>query len=478
MKNDSKRNIRPRDKKGRFVSMAAVYSCKHNTVDFSQFYKEKLKEWEEKGLCKAEDIITPFEYRPEAFNVPTSYMYGPDEIEKVYSDEDRDYALVMADLSLGEKSPYIAKLIPLQIGAFKEPLYVKNELWHNESLALVHLDDLSQDLDLSIPADSILSDEQKLSQGVVAKHKLKDLVIDTCYKLDFNKAIKNCYIHKNNLFDESAINVCRYYNSPINIFGYVDVSYAIFEKTKFDEDGDRIINTVPVPKCVIVDLGDKLVAYYLDDDSFEEIKSLVDLVSLLPNLMIPEEMLRRLAKIEMFNRNGETSDKPKEETSISPLPYGVRLNLCLDTPIEIAIITNISAIIEHTSVRQTKLLKVYRLGEFRAPRFQTMARVQSEINNPVDFQLAIGPNDLWILIDEKVDKIYLYSAKYSRIIDWCLTTTFDVLNMINKFSSSFLPQETKTDLLEAIHNIRKNYYSKGIISAEKNEGLTEFLENL
>ena len=479
MKNNSRKN-QPRDKKGRFVSIAAIYSSKHNTLDFERVYVAKMRMWEEEGLCKADDVITPFEYRPETFNVPSSYMYGPGEMEKAYSDEDRNYALVMVDLSLGEKSSYVARLIPLNIDV--EPMYVKNELWHNESLALVHLDDLNRPLDLSIPFDSIVSDEIKF-QGVVAKHKLKDLVIDTTYKLVFNKIIKTHYVNKNTLYDDSPIHVCRYFKDSIDALDYKDVSAIIFTKTTFDKDGDRMISIKPTPRFVLVELDDKFIAYSLDDDSFEEIKSLDDLTSLVPNLMIPEEMLKELTKIEFINRKEKTPVKSDDEPTVKTndsncLDTGVRINLILNVLTDIPVGSRTAPTVQHVSDREVVFLKVYRLGEFRAPRFQTMAKVQSEINNPIEFQLAAGPNDLWILLAEKIDKIYLYSVHRGEIVDWCLATSFEFLKLLNKFSSSFITEEAKGELLELLDNIRRNYYSKGIVSADKNEGLEGLLKRI
>ena len=242
----------------------------------------------------------------------------------------------------------------------------------------------------------------------------------------------------------------------------------IFSKTKFDEDGDRVIETEPKPKYIFVELDDRFIAHSLGEGDPIDIRSLNDLANLVPNLMIPEDMLKRLSKIEMIN-NLESSDLD-ERCPVSstehpkPLGFGVRLNLILGVPNKVPVIDK--------SDNTTIYLSTYVLGNFRSPR----RNVHIE-NDPIEFQLASGPKNLWILIDENVDKIYFYNAHDNKIIDWCLTTTSDFLSLLSIFSSNFLSDETKGDLIKAMNNIKLNYF-KGIISAEKNEGLTGFLKNM
>ena len=484
MNKNSKNNGRPRDEKGRFVSLSAMYSVKHNTVDLEKVFEYKMKYWREKGLQNADGIISPFKYRPEAFDIPENYYYTQEEIDGLAAGYDH-YILEMLSLPEDnyaiENLLLVAKFVPLKRTSLKKELGIKSTLWKKEGLTLLPIDRLNSNLDFFQPFSTEPKGTELLFQGVIAKRKLKDLVIDTCYKLDFNKAIKNHYIHQDTLDDECVINICRFHHSPINIFGYVDVSAVIFTKTSFDVDGDRIIDILPEPKYVITETENRLAAYSIEDGTPIDIRSLDDLVNLVPNLMIPEGLLRRLAKIEFINDKNKkfasSNDKSPTEvphidtTSDQPLGFGVRVNLLLDIP-------NVITVVDDSGNRITNI-NTYRLGEFRAPRKNgEISDITSFSVDSGQFLLATGPNDLWILIDENLDKIYFYNFHDNKIIDWCLTTTFDFLNLFNKFSPIFLSAETKGDLLEAMNNVLKNYYSKGIISTETNKGLIGLMEKI
>lgn len=496
MNKNQKGNGRARDARGRFVSLAAIYSTKHNTVDLEKVYEEKMKEWEEQGLAKAVQVVRPFDYRPEAYKVPENYNYTTEEIKKLLSDN-YNYVLEMVDLTNvnieePETISFVAKMVA-PINSNMKTFYFKNSLCVHEGLTLLHVEYIDKDADFYIPFTSEPKNVETLFQGVVAKRKLKDLVIDTYYKLDFNKSVRTHYIHKGRLNEDYPIHICRYWSNPIKYwktpndeFGYKkDISAVIFTKTKFDEDGDVVIETIPIPKYILKNHDNGFLVYSLDGEDVVDIRSLSDLTKLVPNLLIPEDMLRRLARLEILNNKGTLTHlgipAPEQKCVTEPigfntrpeqpLGFGVRLNLGLHMPIEILAIDEVND--------YKRSVKTYRLGEFRAPRKEGEIPELDTFNvDSGHFYLATGPKDLWILIDENLDKIYFYNSHENKIVDWCLTTTFDFLNLLNRFSSSFLTEETKGDLVKAMNNILKNYYSKGVISAEKNEGLTGFLKNM
>lgn len=487
MNKNQKGNGRARDSKGRFVSLAAVYSVKHNTVDLEKTYEEKMKEWEEQGLAKSDNFFRSFKYRPEAFRIPSSYYYTPEEVKIKLGGYD-NYVLKMSELTEVdlEEPESILSVAKLESTRDDRHYYFKNALYDHEGLTLVKLGKLNKDFDFYLPKTAAPKDTESLFQGVVAKRKLKDLVIDTYYKLDFNKSIRTHYTLNSKLDEDSPIYICRYHSSPMSIFGHDNVSAVIFKKTDFDEDGDRIILTRPEPIYVLIKQDYGFLAIDLVDKEVQPYPiGKLDELANLPNLMIPEGMLRQLARVELSDSKGTLSflepSAPRQECTMQPvgfntrpeqpLGFGIRLNLGLHIPIEILAIDEVND--------YKRSIKTYRLGEFRAPRKEGEITEIDDFNiDSGHFYLATGPKDLWILIDENIDKIYFYNVHDRKIVDWCLTTTFDFLNLLNRFSSVLLTDETKGDLIEAMNNIRRNYYSKGIVSDENNYGLTGFLDKL
>lgn len=486
------KNGRPRDEKGRFVSLSAMYSVKHNTVDLEKVFEEKMKFWESQGLAKSDNFFRSFKYRPEAFRIPADYYYEPDEV-RTRLGEYNNYVLKMGDLTDAniiepETILSVAKLVAAKGGSMKT-MYIKNSLWRHEGLMLVPIENLNKDSDFYVPMTVKPKDTKVLFQGVVGKNKLIDLVVDTYYKLDFNKAIRTHYTFNDKLDEGCPVYICRYYSSPISIFGHDDVSAVIFKKTDFDEDGDRIILTNPEPILVLIKQDYGFLAIDLIDKNNQPcpISSLEALTSLVPNLMIPEGILRQLTRIEISNSKGTLSflppSAPREEFTTQPTPvgihamsdqplgFGVRVNLILEVPTVITVVDELDNRVMH--------INVYRLGEFRAPRKNgEISEITSFSVESGQFFLATGLKDLWILIDENLDKIYFYNTHENKIVDWCLATTFDFLNLLNRFSSELLSEEVKDGLLESMNSIKRNYFSSGKVSAERNEGLTGFLDSL
>lgn len=310
-KNSNKKGKeRPRDEKGRFVSIAAIYSTKHNTTDFEEYHRNNMKYWESRGLFKSDNFFRPFAYKPEAFNIPSNYYYRSNEVkaklEGYYSYVLQMSNLTEADLEEPENVLTVAKLEPMKDG---KPFYFKNELYNNEGLTLVELGSLSKSFEFYLPVTAAPEDTERLFQGVIAKQKLKDLVIDTYYKLDFNKSIRTHYTFNRNVDEDKSIYVCRYFSTPIDITidtkRYDDVSAIIFRKTDSDEDDDRIVSINPKPKWILTKEEGGFLAFDFDNvDVPKSISSLDDLANLVPNLMIPEEMLKVFSKIELFkNQN-------------------------------------------------------------------------------------------------------------------------------------------------------------------------------
>lgn len=218
MNKNQKRNERPRDEKGRFVSFSAAYSIKHNVVNLEKIYEKKIKEWSEQGLCKADNIIRSFDYRQEAYRIPNNYKCTPEKAKELLSGN-YNYILEMsnlidANIEEPETILSVARMITLKNGNPKT-LYFKNGLSKNEGLILLPLEYLDKDLNFYTPYTVEPKDTELLFQGVVAKRKLKDLVIDTYYKLDFNKTIRTHYVHKNKLRDDAPTDICRYWSTPI-----------------------------------------------------------------------------------------------------------------------------------------------------------------------------------------------------------------------------------------------------------------------
>lgn len=477
MNKNSKRNGRPRDEKGRFVSLSAIYSVKHNTVDLEKFYEEKMKFWGSEGLKISSLFIRPFEYRTEAFRIPDNYKYTKNEVLK-FLDGPYNYVLEMSDmveanLAEPEKILSVAKLVNPK-DATLDRLYFKNALWKNEGMTLVPLAYLNKDTDFYVPFTSEPKDVEMLFQGVIAKKKLKDLVVDTYYKLDFNKCIRTHYTLTSKIDEDSPVYVCRYYNSPISIYGYDEVSAVIFKKTDFDEDGDRIILTIPEPVAVLIKQDYGFLVIDLIDKNIQPypIDKLDELINLVPNLMIPEGILRLFSRDEIIRNQSvkPTIQQPTPRGEFD-IPDGVRVNVKEKYPITITLLNENGTPKEH--------IIAYRLGEFRAPRkdgnYETIVNVKIKDK---EYCYATAPKDLWILIDKNVDKIYFYSVYYNRVIDWCFAATFDFLNLLNRFSSEFLSNDVKEELLKKMNDIRLNYYSQYEDITTDNEGLTGFLESL
>ena len=480
-KNSNKKgNGRPRDEKGRFVSIAAIYSTKHNTVDFEEYHKNSMKFWESQGLVKSNQVIRPFEYKPEAFKIPSDFFYTSDEV-KSRSREYNNYVLSVSELTdLHVTNPEnvlsVAKLVVSKSGGMKN-LYIKNDLGKYEGLTLVPFENLKKDSVFYVPLTVEPKDNKVLFQDVVAKNKLIDLVIDTYYKLDFNKSIRTHYTFKNKVDEDKSVYVCRYFSTPIDITiynkRYVDMSGIIFRKTDSDEDGDRIISTNPKPKWILTKEKDGFLAFDFDNvDTPKSITSLDDLTNLVPNLMIPEEILREFSRIELSkNLNVAPTNHQPIPRGDFDIPVGVTANTRTKYPINITLLDE--------NDNPNKHISAYKIGVFRSPRkdgnYEEMVNVKIK---DMEYCYATAPKDLWILIDKNVDKIYFYSVYYNRIIDWCFASTFELLNLLNRFSSEYLTSDVKDELISITRDIKLNYYSQYEDITIENKGLTGFLESL
>lgn len=478
-KNSNKKgNERPRDEKGRFVSIAAIYSTKHNTVDFEEYHKNNMKFWESKGLVKSNQVIRPFAYKAEAFDIPSDYYYRSNEV-KAKLEGYCSYVLQMSNLTEAnleepENVLTVAKLVPMKDD---KTFYFKNELYHNEGLTLVELGSLSKSFDFYLPITTAPKDTERLFQGVIAKRKLKDLVIDTYYKLDFNKATRTHYTFRNKVDEDDSVYVCKYFSTPIEITidtkSYNNVSAIIFRKTTSDEDGDRVISTNPGPKWILTkEEGGFLVLDFDDVDTPKSITSLDDLNNLVSNLMIPEEILREFSRIELSkNQHIDSANHQPTPRREFDMPVGVTVDTRTKYPITITLLDEDGNPKEH--------ITAYKIGVFRSPRkegnYEEIVNVRIKDK---DYCYATASKDLWILIDKNVNKIYFYSVYYNRVIDWCFAATFDFLNLLNRFSSEFLTNDVKEELLKNMNDIRLNYYSQYEDITTENEGLSGFLESL
>lgn len=418
--------------------------------------------------------VRPFKYRLEAFNIPANYFYTTKEVkaklEGYYSYVLGMSNLVEANLEEPENILTVAKLDPMKDD---KVFYFKNELYNHEGLTLVELGNLNKSFDFYLHITAAPKDTESLFQGVIAKQKLKDLVIDTYYKLDFNKSTRTHYTFKNKVDTDDSVYVCRYFNTPITMKGY-NVSAKIFRKTDFDEDGDRIISISPEPVLVLVKQDYGFLVIDLIDKRSQPypIGTLDDLASLVPNLMIPEEILRVFSRDEIIrNQNVKPTIQQPTPRREFDMPDGVRVNVKEKYPITITLLNENGTPKEH--------IVAYRLGEFRAPRKE--GNYENIVNVKIkdkEYCYTTAPKDLWILIDKNVDKIYFYSVYYNRVIDWCFAATFDFLNLLNRFRSEFLSNDVKEELLKKMNDIRLNYYSQYEDITTDNEGLTGFLESL
>lgn len=449
---------------GRPIRISAVYSSKHNTIDFNKVFDQKMKEWEGLSIVKAKDVIEPFGYKGEAYKVPSSYYYTEDEVKNMLNINDKLLVLYFKDMAdvifkNTEDIPYIAYCFdPTRNSG--NTLFIRNYLNYDEGLVMtkgVSMDD-DEDLDKISKDPSVTED---LFLGIIAKKKLKDLVIDTCYKVAFNKAVENHYIIKKNFYKNMPITILKYFEEPFSeLFGYGEAFGAVYTKTKLDSDGDRIIETEPEAKYVIVEKENGFVFKSLTafNDNIE-VKSVKDLEAF-PNLMIPANFLRKLIIKDFLNERKEEDNRSKDENINSS-----KSNSIYDG---VSVVSS-SAVV--TLVKDNSEIRARKLGIFRAPR--NIGEV-SEIVSHNQFYSAKGPNDLWILIDEKVEKIYFYNSYNNRIVDWCFATTIEFTSILEKFDKKYLSEETKAALIDNMNNVRINSYSELRFAYDLNEGLGGF----
>ena len=287
-----------------------IKDSKRGVVDLDKVVERKMEEWRLKGLVGALEKIRPVSYRPEAYIVPANYYYDPEEVKSKLREKSKyDYVLKFTDLSElppdAEKILSIAKLTSTKVPS----LYLRNGLSYNEGLVLVPKDYLgSPDNDNMVRGITALpKNVDYIFRGVVVKNKLKDLVIDTAYKLDFNKAVKTHYIDGTTFKEDLPISVLRYFNNPMSeVQGYSNISGVVYTKTGFDSDDDMIVSRDPRVKCVIEEFPEGFLfktSYFFESGRHSErmIYSLEELVDNIPNLMIPKEFLRRIAIKEFVN---------------------------------------------------------------------------------------------------------------------------------------------------------------------------------
>ena len=284
-------------------------NSKDNTVDLDEVFKQKMEEWRLRGLVEALEKISPVVYRPEAYIVPANYYYSPEKVKSMFQKGKYDYVLKFTDLS--ELPPDAEKILSItKLTSTKAPsLYLRNGLSYNEGLVLVPKEYLgSPDNDNTIKGITALpKNVDYIFRGVIVKNKLKDLVIDTAYKLDFNKAVKTHYIDGTTFKEDLPISVLRYFNNPMSeVQGYSNISGVVYTKTEFDSDDDMIVSRDPRVKCVIEEFPEGFLfktSYFFESGRHSErmIYSLEELVDNIPNLMIPKEFLRRIAIKEFVN---------------------------------------------------------------------------------------------------------------------------------------------------------------------------------
>lgn len=446
------------------IRTSAVYSCKHNNgVDFDKVFKEKMKEWEGLSIVKASDLIAPFGYKAEAYKVPDTYYYDKDTFERILEANSKSLVLYFRDMVNNmfvnsiDDVPYVAYCYNPK-NEVNDTLFIRNYLNYDEGVVMTKTVSMDSDED----RDVISKPTEELFNGIIAKTKLRDLVIDTCYKIDFNKAIKTHYVNKRSFNKKSPITILKYFNDPVTeLFGYGKTFGAIYTKTKLDPDGDREIETVPKAKYVIIEKEDGFLFKSLTEFNDDvEVKSVKDLEAF-PNLMIPGIFLRKLVIKEFLNTRKEKDNKSECDSINSFKPrYGVSVNLCLNGVIVI---------------KDNSEIKTLKLGEFRAPRnIGEISDIDFVNKDSSQFYFASGPKDLWILVDEKVEKIYFYNAYNNEIIYWCFATTSQFTKLLDKFDEEYASEETKNMLIDNMNNVRKN--SK--FSHKENKGLTGFLKNM
>ena len=448
------------------IRTSAVYSCKHNNgVDFDKVFKEKMKEWEGLSIVKASDLIAPFGYKSEAYKVPDTYYYDKDTFERILEANSKSLVLYFRDMVNNmfvnsiDDAPYVAYCYNPK-NEVNDTLFIRNYLNYDEGVVMTKTISMDSDED----RDVISKPTEELFNGIIAKTKLRDLVIDTCYKIDFNKAIKTHYVNKRSFNKKSPITILKYFNDPVTeLFGYGKTFGAIYTKTKLDPDGDREIETVPKAKYVIIEKEDGFLFKSLTEFNDDvEVKSVKDLEAF-PNLMIPTNFLRKLVIKDFLNKRKEKDNRSKDENINSSASNSIYDGVS---------VVSSSAVI--TLVKDNSEIRARKLGIFRAPR--NIGEL-SEIVSHNQFYSAKGPNDLWILIDEKVEKIYFYNSYNNRIVDWCFATTIEFTNILEKFDKKYLSEETKAALIDNMNNVRINSYSELRFAYDLNEGLGGFLKN-
>lgn len=453
---------------GKSIRIGAVYSSKHNTIDFNKVFDQKMEEWEGLSIVKAKDIVEPFGYQSEAYKVPDNYYYGEKEFNEILEANSKSLVLYFRDMTNNlflnsiEEAPYVAYCYNPK-NEVNDTLFIRNYLNYDEGLLMtkgVSMDD-DEDLD-KISKDPSATED--LFHGIIAKKKLKDLVIDTCYKVAFNKAIETHYVNKNSFHKNIPITILKYFNDPVTeLFGYGKTFGAVYIKTKLDPDGDREIETVPKAKYVIIEKEDGFLFKSLTEFNDDvEVRSVKDLEAF-PNLMIPEDFLRKLVIKDFLNTRKDEDNRSKDENVNSSTSNSIYDGVS---------IVSSSAVI--TLVKDNSEIRARKLGIFRAPR--NIGEV-SEIVTHNQFCSAKGPNDLWILIDEKVEKIYFYNSYNNRIVDWCFATTIEFTSILEKFDKKYLSEGTKAALIDNMNNTRINSYSELRFAYDVNKGLGGFLKN-
>ena len=453
------------ENRGKSICIGAIYSSKHNTVDFNKVFDQKTKEWEGLNIVKAKDVVEPFGYQPEAYKVPDNYYYGEKEFNDILEANSESLVLYFRDMANNiflnsiEEAPYVAYCYNPK-NEVNQTLFIRNYLNYDEGLVMTEGVSMDDDEDLNKISKSPSATED-LFRGIIVKKKLKDLVIDTCYKAAFNRAIETHYVNKNSFHKNIPITILKYFNDPVTeLFGYGKTFGAIYTKTKLDQDGDRDIETVPKAKYVIIEKENGFVFKSLTEFNDDvEVKSVKDLEAF-PNLMIPTDFLRKLVIKDFLNIRKEENYKERCKTNSFKPGYGVDITVCSTC---------------NVVIKEDLETEVYKFGVFRAPRLvEETGELDSVGVESNRFHTATGVKDLWILLDGKLDKIYLYNMCYKIVVDWCLATTTEFTNLLEKFDGKYLSEDTKNELIDTMNKIKLNYYSNG----KDNEGLDGFLKNL
>ena len=162
---------------GRPISISAVYSSKHNTIDFNKVFDQKMKEWEGLSIVKAKDLVEPFGYQPEAYKVPDNYYYGEKEFNDILEANSKSLVLYFRDMTNNlflnsiEEAPYVAYSYNPK-NEVNKTLFIRNYLNYDEGLVLTNTVSMDDDEDL----DKIIKDPsatEDLFHGIVAKKKIK-----------------------------------------------------------------------------------------------------------------------------------------------------------------------------------------------------------------------------------------------------------------------------------------------------------------